>query len=106
MVQLHFWVPIINFYKIKKLIKYILSFFTTILLFIFRVVGISVLISLNSLIKHPENSISKIVEHLENQKDLVTSYQFTSNMVQTDDLDWGYFRLLTTDKKILAPYGY
>lgn len=42
----------------------------------------------------------------ENFDNLVTNYQFTSNMVQTEDLDWGYFRLLTTDKNILAPYGY
>lgn len=33
------------------------------------------------------------------------NHQFTSNMVKTEDLTNGFYRLLTTDTNVILPYG-
>ncbi|MAE59600.1 MAG: hypothetical protein CME69_12025 [Halobacteriovorax sp.] len=33
------------------------------------------------------------------------NYQFTSNMVKTEDLSNGFYRLLATDNNVILPYG-
>jgi len=33
------------------------------------------------------------------------NYQFNSNMVNTEDLSFGYYRLLATDTNVILPYG-
>lgn len=33
------------------------------------------------------------------------NYQFTSNMVKTEDLTKGFYRLLATDNNVILPYG-